>query len=448
MDEARWWWAAIALGAGSGALLAVSIEAALGTVLALSGAFAFARGPHPAERLVGLYWIAFAVYSIVFFGVTIRFGFYPFYLAFVVSALIGLRRGGLRLDPVVAWLYVGFLATVLTSFVGFPDPIESKVAQTVLAYLVGGLVTLQIRSPDGLRPIATSAVAASAIVAGFVVYSTIQAGFGYRGDVDANPNGVATIIAYGAIVTIAWLVLRLGSRRGVAAQAAMIALLALMVYAMLLLASRSAVIAFAGAVSVLVVRAAIADWRRIRVVVVLVVLGSVGLLLPGGQNLFERFTQQPDNVASAGSRIPLWSTTFEGVRSGSIRELLLGHGFNSSEGLVQRDFPGQPSTHNTYIRFLYEYGAISLTLFAALHAYLFVRAWHSSGRYGLVMLGLLTMLLIANVTGDLALGYAYWLVLGFVTGLGHWHAGSHPERAGEGGSVAWASAARRPAPRT
>jgi O-antigen ligase len=433
--EARWVWAALALGAVLGTGLALSVEIAAGTLLALTALVAFARSRHRSELVVGVYWVAFAVYSIIFFGVIIRFAFFPFYAVFLLSAALALRRDGLRVDPVVAWLYAAYMVTVLASFVGFTEPIDSAVFQRLLAYLVGAAVLLQFRSRDGIRPVATAAIAASASVAAFVVYSSFQAGFGYRGDVDANPNSAAMMVAFGAVVAAAWLVDTFGERRRRGLQATLILLLGLMLYSILLLASRGLAISLTLVFAAIVGRAALRDWRKSAVLLVVIALAGIGLLLPGGQNLLERFTSERENLETAGSRIPIWATTLDAIREGDVVELAFGHGFDSSEPVVMRDFPGQPSVHSTYLKVLYEFGLVSLSIFVGLHLYLLWRAWRLPGRYGLTMLGLLVLLLLENVTGDVATTYAYWIALGFVAAIGTWAGDRGAPSAGDADSA-------------
>ena len=418
--DARWWWLGITAGAALGVIMAFSVEGAVGAAVVLTAVAVFARSRHRSERIVGLYWIAFAIYSIVFYGVIIRFGFYPFYAVFLLSAALALRREGLRVDPVVAWLYTGFMITVLASFIGFTEPIGSAVFQRILAYLVGAAVLLQFRSGDGPRPVAVSAVVASMSVASFVIYSSIQAGFRYRGDVEANPNSAAMMVAFGAVVAMSWLVDRFGQRRRRGQQAVLVLVLGVMLYSILLLASRGLAISMTATFAVMMGRSVLNDWRKSGVLLVVALLAGGGLLLPGGQNLVERFTSQRENVASAGSRIPIWNATLDAIRAGDLRELAFGHGFDSSEDVVQRDFPGQPSTHSSYLKILYEYGALSLAFFVGLHLYLLWRSWWKPGPYGLMMLGLLTLLMLENLTGDVFTTFEYWIALGFIAAIDVW----------------------------
>lgn len=415
-----WWWWAAAIGLGLGLVAALEPDLAVGSVLVVMAMIGFARSSHRTERLVALYWLAYAVYSIVFFGLIIRFGFYPFYAAFLVSVAVALVRGELRVDAVSAWLYVGFMITVAWSFLPFGEPIDSDVIQRLLAYLVGGLVYLQFRSTDGLRPVATMAVVTSVVVAAFVIFRSVESGFAYRGGVDANPNTVARMVGYGALITFAWLLAGGSDAFRRWRRLLLVPVLLLMTYSLMLLASRGMVISLTIALCVMLLRAFIENRRAGAVVLVLAAVAGSAIVLPGGEALITRFTASDENVASAGSRIPIWEVTLESLAAGNVVQLLFGHGFDSSKPVVERRFLGQTSIHNTYLHFLYEFGLFSLLFHVALLAYLAIRAWTLSGRFGLAMLGLVSYMSIESLSGDIASLFDYWIVLGFVAAIGHW----------------------------
>jgi len=403
-----------------GLAVSAAVDLAIGGVVVLVALLAFARSSHQTERLAGLYWIAFTVYSVVFFGITIRFGFYPFYAAFLISVLVALTRGGLRVDTVSGLLYLGFMTTVAWSFVTFADPVGSDVIQRVLAYVVGAMVFLQVRSREGLVPVATAVILASVAVAGFVIYSSIESGFGYRGGVAANPNTVSRIIGYGALVAFGSLLEWRPVPRAASHKLALVLALGIMAYGATLLASRGMAIGLALSMSVMWVRGVTLDWRSVRVLAIAVALASLALALPGGQGLIQRFTASDENLESAGSRIPLWEVTLESLAAGNVAQLVFGHGFDSSKPVVERFFLGQTSVHNSYLHFLYEFGVISLALHVALLAYLVGRAWFVPNHHGIVMLGLTCFLAIESLSGDVTSTFDYWVLLGYAAAIGLW----------------------------
>ena len=418
--QTHWWW----LATGSGLLLGVAVannaDLALGGVFVLAAILAFARSQDRAEYLVGLFWIAFALYSIVFYGVIIRFGFYPFYAAFIVSIVMALTRDRLRFDPTVAWLYVGFMITVAWSFLTFREPIDSAVIQRLIAFLIGPMVYLQFRSPRGLRPVTGAAIVTSLIIASFVIYSAVVTGFGYRGAVDANPNTVARLIAFGAVIVIAILLARIGGRFHLRQQLVLVASLGVMLYGVMLLASRGMVLALAVALAAVTVRAIAADWRKSVIIVLVGCLAGAVLLLPGSQSIIYRFTSPDEHVASAGSRIPLWEVTLESLTSSNLAQLVFGHGFDSSKPVVERRFLGQTSVHNTYLQMFYEFGLIGVMLHIVLQAYLLWRGWRTPGPYGSIMVGLTLLLVVENLSGDVADSFHYWITMGYIAAIGLW----------------------------
>ena len=429
--QTHWWW----LAAGSGLLLGVAVaytaDLALGGVLVVVAVLTFARSQNRSEHLVGLFWIAFALYSIVFYGLIIRFGFYPFYAAFVVSIVVALRRDRLRIDPTVAWLYLGFMITVAWSFLTFSEPIDSAVIQRLITFLVGPMVYLQFRSARGLRPVTGAAIVTSLIVATFVIYTAVVTGFGYRGALDANPNSAARLVAFGAVIVIAILLSRSGGPGYLRQQLVLVSSLGVMLYGMMLLASRGMVVALAVAVTAVTLRAIAADWRRSGIIVLVVSLAGLALLLPGSQSIIHRFTSPDEHVASAGSRIPIWEVTLESLTSSNLAQLAFGHGFDSSKPVVERRFLGQTSVHNTYLQMFYEFGLIGALLHIALQAYLLWRGWRTPGLHGSIMVGLTLLLVVENLSGDVADTFHYWITMGYVAAIGLWGGAGREGREGD-----------------
>ena len=420
MTNANWWWLATAIALALGIGVALAVDLAIGTLVVLVALPMLARAPHPAERMVGLYWFALAVYSIVFHGLVIRFGFYPFYLAFLVGIVITLVRGGFRVDRTVAWLYLGFMLIVAVSFISFGNAVDSGVVQRLLAYVIGALVFLQFRSTAGLRPVTGAAILTSVAIASFVIYNAVETDFAYRASLSSNPNTTAQVVAFGAVVAIALLVDRLGVP-GYQRQRLLLALLlAIMLYAAMLLASRGMVIALLVAMTAILVRAIVTDWRKSRVFIVIGVVAAVALFLPGGQSLIERFTAPDQHVESAGSRIPIWEVTIDSLTTSSVPQLVFGHGFDSSKPIVERHFTGLTSVHNTYLQIMFEFGLLGFLLHAALLGYLAWRGWSTPGRYGLIILGLTWLLIVVNLSGDVADTFHYWIVLGYVAAIVRW----------------------------
>lgn len=417
VDDVRWWAQGIALAVAVGALLAVSVELAIGAATVLAALFLFARSRHRSELLVGLYWIAWAVYNVVFYGLIIRFGFYPFYAAFLYTFVVALIRGGVKVDRVMAWLYVAFMLTILASFLRFLDPIDSAVIQRLLAYLVGAAVALQFRSRAGLRTVTVAAILASTVVAGYTIFRAVASGFAYRGGLDANPNGVAMIVSFGIVMALAWIIDRWGLPGSRWSVVTLLVVVGIMLYAVLVLASRGLTISLLLAFAVMLGRVLIRERRGLGIVLVIAVLAGIGLALPGGQNLVQRFTSADEQLQTAGSRIPIWTVTVQNVRAGDVDELLFGHGFDASEDVLRSRFVGVASTHSAYLQVLYEFGIVGLIVLVTLLGYMAWRGWRIPGRYGLIMLGSTTLLVLENVTGDVASGYSFWMLFGYLAAI-------------------------------
>lgn len=412
------WSLAVLAGLLVGGAAAASLPFALGLAAVLLVSYAFLRSRVRGEVVVGLFWIGFTVYETIFADVTVPGIFYPFYLAFVAAIVGGLVTDGLRVRVPLLLPYVGFMLVVMVSFVGFGESIDFDVVQRLLAYLFGVVILLQFRSARGLWPVLVSGLLAAVIISGWVVFSAIEGGFAYRGDIDVDQNVVAFFVGFGSVIA-ACLGLDAVARPGRRGALLPVSLaLGLTLYASLLLASRGMALALGIALLAVVVRAVGQNARTLAFVVVLVALAGGALLLPGGQGLLERF--EGERIETGGSRLPIWEATLESYAAGDVTELLLGHGYDSSEDVVRQRFGTISSTHNAFVQILYEFGLLGLALFVYLHVHLIVRSWFVRSPYGLLMFGLAWFLIGANFSTNASDGFMYWVVLALVMAMGTW----------------------------
>lgn len=403
-----------------GAVAALSVEAALGGALVVAALVAFLRSEQKSEVVAGLYWVAFCVYETILSSVSLSGFFYPFYAAFILSIGAALFGSGLRVRPSFFWLFFAFLALVATSFVGFSQPLDFPVIQRVLAYLMGVMFYLQFRGRRGVVVVAGAAVAGAAAVAVWVIVSAIQGGFAYRGDISVNENVAAFYIGLGFVIAAAGAVHALGlPKRRLLGLGALLTS-GVLAYALLLLASRGMTIAVGLALLAILTRMAVQEPRRLAIGLALLAMSAVGILLPGGEGLVQRFTGE--RVESGGSRTPIWLAVGEAYREGDVKELLIGNGFESSAAVVQRGFGTLTSTHNAYLEMLYEFGLLGLALFLAMHVAAVLVCWGTSGGLGLAGFALAVFLLGSGVTSTAPDGFLYWAALALALAVATWGA--------------------------
>jgi O-antigen ligase len=412
------WVVGAAMAVGLGLLTAQDVPIAIGVMATAALLFVFARAHVKSEIVVALFWIAFCLYETIFASVTVEGFFYPFYVAFALSVAGSLLRSGVRVEAPVLWLYGSFLVVVLASFIGFGEPIGFEVIQRLFAYVFGLLVALQFGSRRGLRPVLAATVLTSLVISVWVIVSSFEADFAYRGGVTVDQNVVTFFIGFGAVVTLTAAVQAVArpGRRG--RLFGLLVLLGTMLYAVMLLASRGVTLALALAVLAVLARATLQDRRRAVALVVVVALAFATVLLPGGSGLLERFALE--DTESGNNRLPIWEATLDAYTGGDVYGLLLGQGFGSSRAVVQRAMGTLTSTHNAFLQILYEFGAVGIALFLALHAHLLVRAIRLADGHGLTMLGLLSFLIGANLSLNAPDGFMYWTALGVVIAIGLW----------------------------
>lgn len=415
----NWAWALGAVGATAlGALSGYSWVLALAAAAAVLLVLLFLRIEAKAELVVGLYWMTLSIKSTVYSDVQIAGLYFPFYGAFGLLLVMALFRSGVRFSLVAGWLLFSLLIVVLASFLGFSLPIDSNVFQRLLATLICPIVLLQFRSARGLDLVASLATLASAFVAGWVVQSAAAGGFEYRGGVEANENMVAFVVGLGFVLAAARAIYNVTTPGSRMVGVLRLLLAGLMAYSVLLLSSRGMMLAIVGAVLVVAIQLAIQDKRRLTAVLVLALLTPLGLLLPGGSGILNRF--QGESVESAGDRTPIWNSTMAVYLSGSTRELIFGAGFDSSSRTVQRSTAIHTSSHNAFLTTVLEYGIVGFILFLAIHAFAIVGGARGRNRFGLMSTGLTVYLLGSGLTATTPDGFSYWLALGFALALATW----------------------------
>lgn len=367
------------------------------------------------ELIVAAYWAAFCLFSTMLVQWVPPGIFILFYLAMFLGLLAGSMAGGLRLEPTVLWLYAGLLAVVFLSLIG-SDLSLSTLLDRLILYPFGAMVLLQFRSDRGFRSVVATAIATSLAIAVWVVVRADQADFAYRADLEVNQNVVSFYVGVGFVLALAWLLSVEGRR--VAGRWAMLGMtlaLGVMVYSLLLLASRGTIIAIAVTLLVLGVRTAARRPRRLLLLLTVLALAGLGLLLPGGAGLLERF--ESESTLTGGGRTQIWSTVGAELMASGPAELLLGHGFDSSSALVSRSFGTLNSTHNAYLLIAYDFGLIGLLLFLALHLVPFVRAWRIGSVRGALGVGLVAFMLATSLFLSTPDNFLYWAALGTVLAM-------------------------------
>lgn len=406
-----------ALGALFLALVAVGAAlvpapALAGAILVVAAIIVLARSGAPAEMLVALYWLTYVGVTTIFRDRAIDGLFYPFYVLFLVSALLGLVGRGLRVDPRSVWAFGVMLFLHVVSLIGYRGSMSASGLEPVTLYVFGVLVMLQFRSRAAHRPVVWAAVLAAVGVSTWIILSAIQGGFTYRGDVEVDQNVLTFYIGLGFVPLFArWL--HGGQEAPQPARDALsVLVLSVMIYAMLLLASRGLIVAVALTVASLVARQALRDVRRLVPISALIVAAGIGLLLPGGQGVFQRF--QDPNAATGGGRTLIWSAVIEDFADSGPRGILIGHGLAASNALVAASFTALGSTHNTYLQVLYDLGVVGLLAFLALHIPAWLRGWGGTGADAAFVVGILSFLLLASFFINTSDSFLYWAAVGWV----------------------------------
>lgn len=365
--------------------------------------------------------VFFAVYSIqtTLFSEsgTIRGLYYPIYILMVlnlVMTLLSHKSRSVKSKVDIAGLllpvYVLFWATILTGLFKLDIEPDFYVAQRLFIYSFGILTIYQLNSAKSLYKVLTLEIWIGVIVAFWVIILAITGGFGYRGNVGVNANYISSIISFALIPMLAKLI-SAGRQTSFWQRMSGVIGITAGLYAITLLASRGGAIALALAFFMIIMRSPRSN-RTIRAILSVLSIALVVLILPGGNSLIARFSEP--SVGMLNLRTIMWQATLAEIRSSTLPELFFGHGFGYSEQVVSKALSGFTSTHNAYLQMALEFGISGLGSFLALHIILLAKIWKRNDQLAIYSVGVVTWLLILNITATTPDSFLYWLALGQV----------------------------------
>lgn len=405
--------AGLFIGIGSGRLLNYWIFIVLGvlTLALLWATKAFHLMP-------GIFFAVYSVQTTLFSkSGTIRGLYYPIYvlmfLNLVMTLLSHRNRSGKREVGVAGLLlpvYVLFLATVITGLFKLDVELDFYVTQRLFIYSFGILTIYQVNSTKSVHRVLTLETWIGVIVAFWVIVSAVTRGFGYRGNIGVNANYVSSIISFALIPMFARLVSK-GREASFGQRMSGVLGIIAGLYAITLLASRGGAIALALAFFIIIIRVPRPN-RTLWAILSVFSVALVTLVLPGGNSLIARFFES--SVGTLNLRTIMWQATLAEIRSSTLLELFFGHGFGSSALVVSRALSEFTSTHNAYLQMALEFGIIGLMSFLALHIIPLARIWKRNDQLAIYSVGVVTCLLVLNITATTPDSFLYWLVLGQV----------------------------------
>jgi len=357
-----------------------------------------------------LFWLVFSLQSTLFFGFMVTGLYYPLYVLMVLNVVVALVRRKVELHARLL-PYVAFLTLVLAGLLPLTSSLTFDGYQRLFIYVIGFLVYFQFSTRRLPALLLRVQVVSMLVIATWVVVSSVQGGFGPRGSITVNQNDVSLLLGFGILALVAQL---MGRRTGVLRALPVWGAVGFGIYAMLLLASRGMSIAVGVAVLAMFGRILLDARRSLPVLGAAIVAGLILGSLPGSDSLLTRF--QGADVATANDRVPMWNAVVGAVTTSDVREILLGHGFESSKILIA-DIRATTSTHNGFLQMLYEFGILGLSAFIALHAVLLARFWRDRSPATLYGAGVATFLLMTNMSMTAADQFLYWVAVGYLLAI-------------------------------
>lgn len=367
-----------------------------------------------AEKVLGLYWLTFCLFSTALASYVVNGMFNIFYLGLALAVFASLLRSELLIDKPATWLLSGLFVVVSASLVGYLGPLSGTSLDRLLFVPLAVIAAFIVASGRSLRPLLHAMILSSLVVAVWVIATAASAGFAYRGSLSLDQNVVSYYVGIGFALLCGSFVTRVGASASFFIGSGRLLILATLGYAILLLASRGAMIAIALVMVAALLVSIGADIRRVWRVGLLLALTVSALLLPGGKGVLQRFSDP--STETGGGRVLIWETVIDATRTSRAKELLLGHGMSSSERLIRHEFGYLGSTHNSFLLILYDYGSIGLLLFAALHVLIFARLVRRRDTLGMQLMLLFVFQFSTGLFITASDSYLYWLALGLMLG--------------------------------
>lgn len=371
-------------------------------------------GPGFGTKLLALYWVSFCIFSTMLTAYVIGGMFIAFYLALAVALVGYLARDGIGIDATSTWLFVLLFLVVFASLVGYQGSLGGVALDRLLFVPLGVIAALLMASSATPRLLFGAMIASSVAVATWVVVRAAEAGFAYRGSIELDQNVVSYFVGVGFVLCFAWFINKPSPPRRTMLTVLCLLALLLLGYALVLLASRGTFIAIGVVTLVSIVHSVYQNPGRAWRLLLLALIVSSGLFLPGGQGILQRF--EDPSTETGGGRVLIWDTVIEATKVSDAAELLFGHGMTSSAKLIRDQFTYLTSTHSSYLLMLYDYGVIGVALFLLLHALVVLRVLRRRDTFGSQVLLLLVFQMSIGLFITASDNYLYWIALGAMLG--------------------------------
>lgn len=378
-------------------------------VVALFAVVAVLRWPQLGPAV---FWLVFSVQHTVFYGFVVQGLYYPIYLLMGATVALALLAGRLRLEFHVVWPYLLFLFALLISLQGVRVPLDGDSLNRMFVYVIGFLVFFQFVGRSSSYLLMGVQVVASMVISGWVVLESVQAGFVYRGGIEADQNYVSFIVGFGVIALLALL---MGSGMRAWLRVAAWIGVAIASYALLLLASRGVFLAIIVGAIAMYARILLDARRSVPIFLMAIVAAVLLLTLPGSDALLERLSES--NLSTANDRLPLWTAAVDAYMGSNLLEALFGQGFEASKPIVSAVASSLTSTHNAYLQMLVELGLFGLVAFVLIHVTL-IRRFLATRAFGsLYGLGAVLFMMVSCLSLNIPDSFVYWVAIGYLMAL-------------------------------
>ena len=356
---------------------------------------------------VAAFYMTYVLQSTVFGNLSFPEGaYYPLYLIMLLNIAVLLFKERLKAPWFILSSYALFYLFTLLGLAGVTE-LDRDVWQRLFILGLGFLVFFQFQTLKSAQFFLNTTVAAGLALSIWVVSSSVQTQFAYRGGVDSNQNVFAFFLAFAIVAVFAKLLSQPSG--SFFAQAVRWLSLIFLTYGMFLFASRGMSVATGAAALVMLSRVALKPRISVPLIVGVTLVAVTVLNLPGSQGLLERFAG--DDVVVAGGRAGLWGAIIREFLAASPLEVVFGQGFLASRTLLGG------STHNGYLLVLTDSGLVGLLLFLALHLVAIRFLWAYRDTLSLYSVGAVVVLMLANMTSTLMNNFIYWVVIGHVLAI-------------------------------
>jgi hypothetical protein len=312
-------------------------------------------------------------------------------------------------EPSSKYVYVVFLFLVIAVDFMYSQSTQETVPKFII-YAMGFVVALNIRDDIDSYIVLFSISLTSVLIAFWYLWQINDLLITNRVELPVDPNYLSCFICYGMLSML--LIASKSETRSSVTKFVFYVIIAMLVYVVLVLASRGVILA-------LLVTIAFVWLRRYRTISiknagVIIALLIIVTQLPGSLSLIDRFSES--NASNLNARLPLAIAAYKHLTDTSVIGLLFGEGTGSGAmGLKGVIYDTATSAHNDFIEIAMDYGLVGVSLFIFLYVVIIKNTLKENTLNSDIKLAFTVFTLLCSLTITPHKLYIFsWVIIGYL----------------------------------